>query len=121
MSEEKTRALAEIRRRIATTADRHRRAELLVLEKAVTEGPSFEAVGQIIDISGEVLGYAFGLPCLEPELVSDPTTYIWVKPIGGGTKAFSRYAKGANDAVKLDEHEKEARLKLIYAYLGIGV
>lgn len=117
----KDKALQEIRRRIATALDACTRAKLCVLETAIARDLVIEPVGKVIDVSGDVFGYAFGLFHALPEIVGDPLAYISVTRIeNGGVDRFARFAKCANQAFKIGEHQKEACFKLIYAYLGVG-
>lgn len=117
----KARALEEIRHRVETATDGQKQAKLLVLEKAIETDMSLETVGQVINEAGNVFGYAFGLFETDAEAISDPTTYIWVSPLGRSVKAFARCAIRLNQAMDIDEHQKEACIKLIYTYLGLSV
>lgn len=117
----KDQALMEIRRRVETATESTQRVKLIVLEKAIETGLMIEPVGQVVDVTGDVFRYAFGLLRAGTEIVGDPLAYIAVAPIvDDGRELFSRYAERANQAFKVDEHEKETCLKLIYAYLGVG-
>ena len=114
-------AIEAIRRRVETATDARTRVKLLVIEEAVRTGLMIEPTGQIIDVTGDVYGYGFGLYRAGAEFVGDPLAYISITPIIDADRdAFSRYAKCANQALKIDEHEKETCLQLIYTYLGIG-
>lgn len=119
-AERKAQAIREIRRRLETAADWRQRAKLLVLQRAIESEMSFETVGQVVDEVGNVFGYVFALFKADPEIVSDPTTYIWVGLIRESVEAFARYAERANQGVELDQHQKQACIDLICAYLGIG-
>lgn len=116
----KDKALKEIRRRVVTATDERERVKLLVLEKAVEKDLMIEQVGEIVDVSGKVFGYAFGLFNAAAETVGDLMAYISASPIvDDGRERFARYAERANQVLKVDEHQKEAVLKLIYTHLGI--
>ena len=116
----KGKALNEIRRRVATATDERQRVKLLALEKAVEQDLAIEQVGEIVDISGKVYSYAFGLFHACPETVSDLMAYISASPIADDQRElFLRYAERANDAFKIDEHQKQALLELIYTHLGV--
>lgn len=117
----KIRAKEEIRRRVETATDEKTRVKLMVLERAIDSESMVEPTGQIVDITGNVYGYAFGLFGAATEFISDPLAYITVTPIvDDGGEAFSRYTECTNQAFKIDEHQKQACIQLIYAYLGIG-
>lgn len=117
----KDKMLKEIRRRVATATDERQRVKLLVLEKAVERDLMIETVGEIVDVSGKMFGYAIGLFDMGPEAVGDLLTYISASPIvDDGRERFSRFAKAANDRFKINEHQKQTCLQLIGAYLGIS-
>lgn len=117
----KKRLLKEIRRRMEAATDSNEHMRLKVLEKAVESDLSFEPVGEIVDECGNVFSYAFGLFGIGAEVVGDPATYVSVSPLAeGGIETFARYAKRANQAFKVDKHQKEACFKFLCANYGIG-
>ena len=117
----KEQAIKEVRRRVETETNQRQRVKLLVLEKAIETDLMIESVGEIVDVSGEVFGYASGLLYAGAKAFGDPLAHIYVVAIDDAYRDdFARFAKDANNAFKVLEHEKEACLKLIYAYLGVS-
>lgn len=113
-------ALAEIRRRVETATNDRERVELLVLQRVVETGASLDPLGKVTDVVGDVYTYCLAIANVSPKVVEDLLAYIVVAPLAGREEAFSRYAEGANDTLKLDKRQQKACLDLVYAYLGIG-
>lgn len=117
----KKQLINEIRRRADAETDSKQRMKLLVLMKAVKSDLMIQPVGEIVDVSGDVFSYAFGLFGVDAKTVGDPTAYISVSPLlESGKEAFSRYAERANQVFKVDKHEKEACFEFLYSNYGIS-
>ena len=102
----KDRAIKEIRRRMEAATDKEW-VRLKLIRQMIETGSSLDAVGQIVDESGDTWDYAIAFKGILAEAVGDGMPPIRVDRHRGSIELFQRYAKSVNQTLVLSEHEKK--------------
>ena len=112
-------ALKEIRRRLETATEKAR-VQLKLIEQMIETGSPADAVGQIIDESGNTWDYAIDFKSILAEGVGHGLPLIRVDRHRGSVDLFQRYAKAVNKRLVLNEREKELVCNHIIEAASIG-